>query len=244
MAIRAVGVVSSEVNEKIRGVLSDCIKQWSSQWFIAPIYDLSFKFNDSLFSSVEVAESFKCIHETAGYKLLAEDICVRSSLLQDLFNCDKQTLEQIESELSIDAFQSINDDLVKLIYAKCNVALDGVSAEQVLVSVTLSLNGKSFVINLDSSIFTKMMGSLSAKSTPPIRAISIASVEASVPMKIAIKSEKIAFSQAVSLQVGDVIRLTHEIDEPVPVEVNGQRNYLKSYLVKSLNNKAIIFTES
>ncbi|TMP13526.1 FliM/FliN family flagellar motor switch protein, partial [Pseudoalteromonas ruthenica] len=116
---------------------------------------------------------------------------------------------------------------------KCNVALDGVSAEQVLVSVTLSLNGKSFVINLDSSIFTKMMGSLSAKSTPPIRAISIASVEASVPMKIAIKSEKIAFSQAVSLQVGDVIRLTHEIDEPVPVEVNGQRNYLKSYLVKS-----------
>ncbi|WP_273047471.1 FliM/FliN family flagellar motor C-terminal domain-containing protein [Pseudoalteromonas sp.] len=243
MATRAAGVFSSVVEERIKTVLLNSVKSWCKQWFRSSSVTVEFSFNKTLFSELDVVKPLELLHKGQGLQVFSSSAVTRESMLLDMFNCDQATLTYIENELEVNAFESSMDDFFQQLYRELEVSLERIKSTQAVLSMSIKLNNKELTLLLDNSLLTTLIEP-SRVTSPNISSLSLALTSISVPVKIALSTEKVAFSKAISLQVGDVLTLNHAIDKPVPVEVNGEKNYLLSYLVRNMNNKAIIFTES
>ncbi|CAH9051081.1 hypothetical protein PSECIP111951_00324 [Pseudoalteromonas holothuriae] len=246
MSVLSAGVFDKETRLAITSLLNKQVSKWQKTWFSSCKFDVNIVFNEQLFCALSLTQSqMEDMHES-GISIYADTASSEQILLQQMFNCNENTMQVLLQTLDTDPIDNVYFDLRNKIFAgfAINSSVKNCK-QQPVIKMQLTSEKASLSVYLTADVIQMWLESSSSdQNKKVVSPLKQAAKYSLLPMRVSLKTEPVNFVDVMCLKQGDVIMLKQEVEKPIPVGVNQADNVASGYLVERDNSKAIIFLES
>ena len=250
-------VVNRLSREPISEWVREQLNNWASLWFVPEIcqsIEIRQDFNEVLFAQTQVQtgdEHFK--QATGNGGVLIRDaqcnIAKLGMLALGLFNTEN--LEEFDpAQDALDKLeQGIRQDLLSRFMALepnhiVNPVAKKVEAFSSGLNVLMDISGIHLEIHFDVGLLQTFDQYQTTRSkTPNLASLHSATANRELELNVGLKSAQLTLDELLSIKPGDIIALSHSLDEPVVLATQDSPLNVKAYLVKKEGSKALLLSE-
>lgn len=240
--MQAISVLNSSSRESSIEWLESHVKEWSQLWFHEEPA-LSFKFNEALFSSERLGESDTMyrlnnanvvIFDSSNTLRSLSRMALKISQVEDFVKANK-VLKEIEQRQVSTLFQT-------LFGAQTESQVCHEVSFQRAITVEVIYDSATLTLGLDLAFISQIKQFVRSqnKHTRKMVSRSQASGVTKLAISASLDSIKIPLRDLLNLKVGDVVQLTHKLDQPINLDTNDKEIDAHAYLVKSGTRKALV----
>ncbi len=240
MPVEYTGIVPRRQRKFVRLELGELLNQWCQHWFVdAAAIDVSF--GDGLM--------FKAGSEAQNSQPLAAGLVVNGTgtPLANLAKIASGASEQSDAGFVALLQSKMTGHLLSLFQVEQANPLPTSTGHNLASAVTVHVSVAN--IGIDFGISLALLHARWPELLVPAKS-GITSGQLTdrhmlvnkelVSMVVSLEGTSLSFAEIMQLQAGDILKLTHPLDQPLVANVNHQQVPVKPYLVRNKNQKAII----
>lgn len=238
-----INIVSKQLLEKIDSFIQEKFSSWINSWVQGLSVSVQYqeKCNHLFDKGLAINSKESCAFKSGFYAIYRDEFTPSTELSKRLLGCDINEFNQFEQEKLILLEHKIWASLFEFIMPEgetlslsTELKLPVIKYKIVILDTTYFFYGAASFVN------RLRIQSLNKSTLPKVQLLTSSINESEVTLDIKIPSLKVRLNQLSALTVGDVIPLNQLLNKPLPVNLMGNSNNLKGYLVSNQNQKAII----
>ncbi|MFC3121547.1 FliM/FliN family flagellar motor switch protein [Agaribacter flavus] len=243
-------VVGRSSQEIVRTKLIGLVESWKKRWFDIPV-KVEIEFSQQLFRRIELREGDSLVRtnkqgKTGSIVIQSADESLKQLILlmskgafDDSVEADNQVLDRLTKEILDDLANSISMSM-PFSFVDSKVPQESIESS---VVVNIRIFDITLSIHFDNNVL-ELMGLL--KIPLKAQAIEKSIVEAIQTEKLELDASlddmSVDIGTLSTLQKGQVLPLTHRLEQSINISVLGRSIPINGYLVKNNTKKAVLAT--